>query len=111
MLTGKVRGVKNSKRGPIKLSSNRRFTASRSGIVASNGSRQINGIVVILLCFIVEYSLEVHLHRFASNIYNSAQVLQSHHKNGFPCHTLVIISSQKPFIVIFCSTSVHRSSS
>src|SRR5712691_9429083 len=94
MLTGKVRGVKNSKRGPIKLSSNRRFTASRSGIVASNGSRQINGIVVFLLCFIIEHSLEAHLHWFASSIYNSTQELQPHHKNGFPCHTLVTIPSQ-----------------
>src|SRR5215470_6874523 len=95
MLTGKVRGVSYSKRGPIKLSSNRRFTASRSGIIASNGSRQINDIVVFLLCSIVEHFLEAHLYRFASTIYCGTRELQPYHRNVFLSHMLVTISSQK----------------
>src|SRR6266487_1394412 len=94
MSTGKVRGVRNSKRGPIKLSSNSRLTASRSGIIASNGSRQINVIVVFLLRSIFERSLEAHHHRFASTTYDSTRGLQPHHKHGFPCHILATISSQ-----------------
>src|SRR6266571_5549821 len=94
MSTGKVRGVSNSKRGPIKLSSNRRFMASRSGVMASNGSRQIN-VIVFLLRSLFERSLEAHHHRFASTLYSSTAELQPHHKNGSPCHTFVTLCSQR----------------
>src|SRR6266516_6281159 len=96
MSTRKVRGVRNSKRGPIKLSSNSRFTASRSGIIASKGSRQIN-VIVFLLLSIFERSLEAHHHWLASTIYGSTLALRSHHKNGFPSHILATIPSQDCF--------------
>src|SRR5690348_12748289 len=59
MSTGKVRGVRYSKRGPRKLSSNRRFITSRRGNMASVGSCQIN-FMVLLLCSLLERTLEAH---------------------------------------------------
>src|SRR5579875_44681 len=45
---GKVRPKTISKRGPTKLSSKRRFIASRSEVNGSKGSRQIIDIVFLL---------------------------------------------------------------